>query len=110
MPQKESAADALTKLAADDNDNNCVEIGCDGGVALFVDLVRTGSDALKTIAAGALGNLARVDALRAEIGREGGIAPLLAILQDGSDQQKRFAEEALGQLNVKPGDECCIIS
>ena len=69
-----------------------------GGIPPLVELVKSGSDAQKEKAAGALENLADNNANRDAIREEGGIPPLVALVRSGSPAQKKKAAGALERL------------
>jgi hypothetical protein len=61
-------------------------------------VVRGGSEDAKEKAAGALFNLAKVDANAAAIAEAGGVAPLEQLARDGEGNAKRWATNALAKV------------
>ena len=105
--QKDSAAQALGKLAF--TDDNTVSIAKAGGIPPLVALVRDGTDAQKDSAAIALGSLAFTADNRILIAEAGGIPPFVALVRDGTDAQKQYAAITLGNL-AKNADNQILIA
>ncbi|RLN74928.1 hypothetical protein BBJ28_00026138, partial [Nothophytophthora sp. Chile5] len=91
------ATEALQGLAC--SDQNRFAIADEDTVPLLVALVRAGTDAQKSCAANALGNLvADGDEIQTTIAREGAIPPLVALLRMGTKEHKQWAAYALAKL------------
>ena len=69
-----------------------------GSISTLIKFVKSGTDAGKEYAAGALGNLAVNDDNKIAIATKGGLEPLIALVKSGTDAGKEYAAGALRSL------------
>jgi len=100
---KEQAAGALSNLAIN-NDDNQVAIVALGGIALLVELTRSGTAVAKEQAAAALCILAFNADNKVAIVAEGGIAPLIELMRSGTAVSMQWVAGVLCSLAIDNDD------
>ncbi|KAG3053853.1 hypothetical protein PC121_g16580 [Phytophthora cactorum] len=99
---------ALQNLAANNDDDARIDIARKGGVTLFLDLLKIGTDRQKEYSTHALTVLAQNDEVCAQISREGGIHLLIGLLQNGSTLQKGYAAGGIDKIAFRDDNRLTI--